>query len=160
MLRMTNALGLQGVGMLLTLWSFIVASLFGVVVASPTIGLMAAVTWAICLLAVMVFLAPVRFISMILLHEEIRRVLLPSRVQGTQLPFMMHRVPSKGMFGDLLGKDLFGEQKVVPWGSSNQRGGSQRDNLSSATGEPTSSTTGASRRDSRPTDRDIESLQF
>jgi len=46
MLRMTNALGLQAVGMLLTLWSFFVASAFGVLVASPTIGLMAAIMYA------------------------------------------------------------------------------------------------------------------
>ena len=71
MLRMTNALGFQAVGMLLTLWCFVVASLFGVIVASPSHGFMAAAMWLVCLLSLMVFAAPVRFISMILLHEEL-----------------------------------------------------------------------------------------
>jgi len=75
MLRTTNALGMQGVGTVITLWSFLLANAFSVLIASPTTGPIGLVLFTALLGAVAAFVAPIRFLSVILLHEEVTRSL-------------------------------------------------------------------------------------
>lgn len=75
MLRTTNALGMQGVVTVVTLWSFLAANFFAVLVASPTNGWTGIVCFAVLLFALMHYVAPIRYLSAILLHEEVKRSL-------------------------------------------------------------------------------------
>jgi len=105
MLRMTNALGFQSVGMLLTLWCFVGSVLTGALIASPTMGFVGVGVWLILLMATMWFVAPVRFVSMILLHEEARRVLIPQNTyEQTQLPFIMESLGIRNTSPNSAGK--------------------------------------------------------
>jgi len=49
--------------------------------------------WGLCLLTILAIMGPIRLVSVILLHEEIRRVLLPDKAgaDSTQVPFLMKR---------------------------------------------------------------------
>ena len=75
MLRTTNALGMQAVVTVVMLWAFLLASLSSALVASPTHGWLGAAAFAGMVLAFVTLLAPIRFLSLVLLHEEARRSL-------------------------------------------------------------------------------------
>ena len=76
MLRSSNALGIMGVGLMLTLWCFILSTAFGTLVASPKEGFVGTGLFAGCTLMCIWFVAPIRYMAVLLLHEEVKRFLL------------------------------------------------------------------------------------
>lgn len=76
MLRSSNALGVMGVSLMLTLWSFLLSMLFGTLVPSPTIGAVGSGLVVVCLGCCLWFIAPIRYLSVLLLHEEVKRFLV------------------------------------------------------------------------------------
>jgi hypothetical protein len=75
MLRTTNALGMQAVVTVVTLWAFLTASLLSAIVASPTYGWLGVALFAAMGAAFVMFVAPIRYLSVVLLHEEAQRSL-------------------------------------------------------------------------------------
>ena len=75
MLRTTNALGMQAVITQLMLWSFLIANLLCVLVASPTHGWIGVTLFLAMACAYVFFIAPIRYLSVVLLHEEAKRSL-------------------------------------------------------------------------------------
>ena len=75
LLKQTNALGLMGVSLLLTLWFFLLASVCGTLVASPFLGAVGCAVFAGTLASCVYSIAPIRYLSVLLLHEETKRFL-------------------------------------------------------------------------------------
>jgi hypothetical protein len=73
LLRTTNALGIMGVSLLLTLWSFLLAGITGTLVASPSVGVLGSAFFFVALVSCMGFIAPIRYLGVMLLHEETKR---------------------------------------------------------------------------------------
>ena len=89
MLRATNALGLQSTAMILTLWTFVLSNTFGTLVASPTIGIIGSLLFIAFFVYFTIYLAPIRYLSAILLQEEVQKTLSVrggSFVRGEQQP--------------------------------------------------------------------------
>lgn len=76
MLRSSNALGIMGVSLMLTLWFFLLSSISGTLVASPDEGVVGCALFAVCLLCCCYFIAPIRYVAVLLLHEEIKRFMI------------------------------------------------------------------------------------
>lgn len=76
MLRSSNALGVMGVSLMFTLWTFLLSSGFGTLVASSDQGLVGASLFFLCLLLCAYFIAPIRYLAVLLLHEEVKRFML------------------------------------------------------------------------------------
>ena len=76
MLRSTNALGVMGVSLMITLWFFLLSTGVGTLVASPKEGFIAAGCVLLCTLAFVYYVAPIRFMAVLLLHEEVKRFMI------------------------------------------------------------------------------------
>ena len=76
MLRSSNALGTMGVGLMLTLWFFVTSTAVGTLVASPKEGFVGTGLFVVCTMLLMRFVAPLRYLAVLLLHEEVKRFLL------------------------------------------------------------------------------------
>lgn len=75
MLRTSNALGRQAISLLLTLWCFLLSCMLLPLAASPTLGFLGLGWFSLIMLACMYFIAPLRYTSVMLLHEEIKRTM-------------------------------------------------------------------------------------
>ena len=75
-LRTTNALGCMGSSMLITMWCFLLSSIFLALTTNPTLGLLGAGILLVLLFAFMFFIAPLRYCGTMLLHEEVVHVLM------------------------------------------------------------------------------------
>eukprot|EP00325_Prymnesiales_sp_UTEX-LB-985_P014610 CAMPEP_0174759662 /NCGR_PEP_ID=MMETSP1094-20130205/108383_1 /TAXON_ID=156173 /ORGANISM="Chrysochromulina brevifilum, Strain UTEX LB 985" /LENGTH=457 /DNA_ID=CAMNT_0015965599 /DNA_START=208 /DNA_END=1584 /DNA_ORIENTATION=+ len=73
LLRTTNALGFMGVSLISTLWFFLLAGILGTLVASPSIGFLGCGLFCVTLVCCCAFIAPIRYIGVMLLHEETKR---------------------------------------------------------------------------------------
>ena len=73
LLRSTNALGKMGVSLLFTLWFFLLGGVLGTLVASPSIGVLGCVLFVLTTGCCMFFIAPIRYLGLMLLHEETKR---------------------------------------------------------------------------------------
>ena len=73
LLRSTNALGAMGVSLLFTLWFFLLAGILGTLVASPSIGALGCACFVTVLACCMGVIAPIRYLGVMLLHEETKR---------------------------------------------------------------------------------------
>lgn len=75
MLRTTNALGMQSVVTVIMLWTFLFANGFLFLVASPANGTIGMVLLIAMCCALALFVAPIRYLSVLLLQEEAKRSL-------------------------------------------------------------------------------------
>jgi len=76
MLRSSNALGIMGVSLMITLYFFLLSAMFGTLVASPEEGLVGSACFVCCLVACLYFIAPIRYMAVLLLHEEVKRFMI------------------------------------------------------------------------------------
>jgi len=75
LLRTTHSLSYLGVSLIITLWFFLLSSIFGTLVASPSIGAVGCGCFGLALVLCMGIIAPVRYVALLLLHEETKRYL-------------------------------------------------------------------------------------
>lgn len=61
--------------MMLTLWSFVLSSIALPLLASPGWGWMGCGLFFLVMACCMYFIAPLRYISVLMLHEEIKRIM-------------------------------------------------------------------------------------
>ena len=70
-LRTTNALGNLGIGMQISLWFFLLTAITHTLCTSPRLGILGCGIMLLLLAACMNFIAPVRYLAVMLLHEEV-----------------------------------------------------------------------------------------
>lgn len=70
-LRTTNALGHLGIGILVSLWCFLLSTTAETLTTSPHLGILGCAIMLLLLAACMNFIAPMRYLAVMLLHEEI-----------------------------------------------------------------------------------------
>ncbi len=76
MLRSSNALGIMGVSLMITLWCFLLSAIFGTLVASPREGIVGCSCFVVVLATCCYFIAPIRYMAVLLLHEEVKRFMI------------------------------------------------------------------------------------
>ena len=107
MLRTSNALGRQAISLLLTLWCFLISCMLMPLAASPTMGFLGLGWFLLIMLACMYFIAPLRYTSVMLLHEEIKRTMADSNRPSS------FKAKRRSSTGGNLGQSVLGHMAVA-----------------------------------------------